>query len=368
MDPFALSTQYQSRLDKSTAAFDRMPELFMQGMKIPGIIAQNTVAMNTARESTEQLSTNDQLRTMIKDPLGFAHQFGELKTADEMRRFIAQHAAISITPMGEKILTGFERVAAVTEDAEQHSVERQLKLATAKKQAEFTAEMIEADVDTTNPLAVQAYKVQRNKSKSLANFVKEAISAGLNPYSVQFGKDAYDDQGNLDPDVARAMMGLAEPLQRYVTQQDIAENRTTAQQAIANARLTSQREGRAFAPSQLERVILESEARGIHFTQDAIEDMVRIRTGIKPRAAKVPTASAFADTHLNAVKRADESEGNARSDRARVAYLKTLYDDVYGEQIPVQPKASDSSEPPMRRRKWLEPKKDTNDTSGELSE
>lgn len=364
MDPFALSTQYQSRLDKSTEAFDRMPDMFMQGMKIPGIIAQNKVAMNTARESTEQLSANDQLRSMVKDPLGFAHQFGELKTADEMRRFIAQHAAISITPMGEKILTGFERVATVTEAAEQHSVERQLKMATAKKQAEFTAEMIEADVDTTNPLAVQAYKVQRNKSKSLANFAKEANSAGLNPYSVQFGKDAYDELGNLDPDAARIMMGQAEPSQRLVTQQEIATQRTQAQQNIAQARLTAQREGRSFAPSQLERVILESEARGITFTQDEIDDMVRIRTGIKPRAAKVPTPGAFADAHLNSLKRSDEAEGNTRSDRARAAYLKNLHGEFYGETIPVQPKARSSGEPAMRRRKWIE----GNDTDGELTE
>lgn len=280
-DPFALSVQYQNRLNRSTEAFDQLPDRFMQGMKIPGIIAQNKITQNEAIDSSEKLSANQQLRSMMSDPMGFGKQFGELKSAKEMRGFMANHAAISITPMGERIMQRFDRIATVTEQAEIHSIDKQLELATAKKQAEFMSEAIEAAVDVKNLSELQAYKVQRNKSKSLANFAKEANAAGLNPYSVQFGKDAYDDQGNLDPDVAMAMMGQAEPSQRLVTQQEIADMRATTQEEVARIR-THAVEARAlasgngnFAPTNLQRHFDEASAMGTPYSpeeQKALRD------------------------------------------------------------------------------------------------
>ena len=342
-DPFSLSVQYQNdvgrTLDESGRVAARVDRGFTEGLKIPQIAFETRVARNQAIESDRQLSVNEQLESALKDPHGFANQFAELKTAEEMRKFMARHAAIVVTPFGERVMQRFDHIATATEQAEIHSIDKQLELATAKKQAEFMAGAIDAGVDVRDGVALNAYKIRENKARGLADFEKRANAAGLNPYSVQFGQDAYDELGNLDPDAARIMLGQATPAQRLVTQQEIADNRTAAQQAIAAARLTAQREGRSFAPSQLERVILESEKRGIHFTQDEIDDMVRIRTGIKPRAVKVQTPGQFADAHLNSTRRQDESDGITRSDKARAAYLKSLHTEFYGETSDIKVKA-----------------------------
>lgn len=340
-DPFALSVQYQNEvnrtLDESRALASRVDRSFQEGVRMPQTWAQNRVARNEAIESDRQLSANEQLEAALTDPRGFANEFGNLKTAEEMRRFMARHSAIVVTPFGERVMQRFDRIATATEQAEMHSIQKQLEVATARKQAEFMAGAIDAGVDIANPVELQAYRISQNKSRSLADFEKRANAAGLNPFSVQFGSDAFDELGNLDQDAARVMLGMAEPSQRLQTQQEIATNRTSAQIAIANARLTAQREGRAFAPSHLERKILEAERRGIHFTQDEIDDMVRISTGLKARVAKVPSPGAFADAHLNSTRRTDESNGIDRTDKERATYLKSLYEEFYGvPQIPLK--------------------------------
>lgn len=357
-DPFALSVQYQDRLNNSTKALEEVPDRFMQGMRIPGIIAQNQLLKNEVKESNEKISANEQIRSMLSNPMGFGKRFGDLKTAGEMRKFIANHAAIGITPLGEQTLGRFERIAVATEQAETHSMERQLEAATNKKRGEFLAGAIDDGIDIKDPDALRGYQFRKNKSKSRAAFDKRANDAGLNPYSVRFDSSAYDAQGNLDQDVADAMLSGASPSQRLVTQREIAEDRTAAQMAIADAREAAKKDGTGtYAPSEVERKILEAEKHGVPFSTDEISDMLRISGGLKPRSAKVMTQAEFINSKLSQFMRSDEANGITRTDEERVDYLKGLHETIFGVQkIQTKPQAGGS-----KALKW-------NDQTGELTE
>ncbi len=334
-DPFALSVQYQNDVRRSLDdgfGFAKLSDERHQNRLIePRVLAQNRIAQNEAVESDRQLSVNEQLQEALTNPRGFANEFGNLKTAGEMRKFMSRHSAIVATPFGERVMQRFDRIATATEQAELHSIEKQLEVATAKKRAEFLSEATDAGVNVQDPEEMRAYRIRRNKIRGLDSFEKRANAAGLNPFSVQFGKDAFDELGNLDEDAARMMLGQATPAQRLVTQQEIADARTVAQTAIANIRAEAQKAGGGYAPSQVERKIIEAERHGVPFTQEEIHDMLRISAGTMPRIANTKTMAAFIDSKLGTFMRADEFNGIKRSDKERVEYLRGLYDEVYGQ-------------------------------------
>lgn len=368
-DPFSLSVQNQGRLDRANSALESLPQSFMSGMKIPALQEQTKqaqiqtrLAENELAQSDVALSANQQLMAALQDPAGFARQFGELSSAADMRKFMARHAAIVVSPIGERMMQGFDRIASATEQSEVHSIEKQLELATAKKQAEFLAGALDDGVDIKDPSALQAYRVAKNQENSIAKFHKLANAAQRDPGAITIGADAFDESGMISPTVMQSLINMAPQSQRLAVQQQIAEQRSVAQENIAKARLQAQKEGRQFAPSQVERKIIEAEARGIHFTTDEVDDIYRISAGLKPRAISHPTAAKFADTHLRALMHQDEVNGIDRGDKARVAYLKGLYEEVYGAQPEAKPKAGSSGVPSGTKvMKW-------NDETGDMEE
>jgi hypothetical protein len=169
-DPFSLSTQYQDRLDSSTKYLDEVPRFVMEGMKIPGVIAQNRILKNQAAESDQQLSINEQVGAMIKNPVGFIHEFGQLKTAAEMRQFMAKYAVIAASPQGKNIMAQFDKAATLTEDAEQHSISRQVQMVDAKYKADLALKYPGVDFEMA--------KRQDNEQKTLEQFAVLASKSG----------------------------------------------------------------------------------------------------------------------------------------------------------------------------------------------
>jgi len=368
-DPFSLSIQSQGRLDKANSALESLPQSFMAGTKIPGIQdqiqldrAKIRLAENEVKQSDLALSANEQLMTALQDPGGFARQFGELSSAADMRKFMARHAAIVVSPVGERMMEGFDRIATATERAEVNSIEKQLELATTKKQSEFLAQALDEGVDIKDPAALQAYRIGRNQEESIAKFHKLANAAQRDPGAISIGAEAFDDHGRISPSVMQSLINMAPQSQRLATQEAIATQRSTAQENIAKARLQAQKEGRGFAPSNTERKILEAEQRGIHFTADEVDDIYRISTGLKPRAISAPTAGKFADAHLRSLRHQDELDGIDRTDKGRVDYLKALFEEVYSGQLGVQPKGGSTKAPGASKvMRW-------NDQTGEIEE
>lgn len=277
-DPFALSVQYQDRLNNSTKALDDLPDRFMQGMKIPGIIAQNQLLKNEVKDSNAKLSANEQLRSMMSDPMGFGKQFGDLKSAKEMRQFIANHAAISITPLGEQVLQRFDRIASATEQAEVHSMERQLEAATNKKRGEFLAGAIDAGYDPNNPDDVKAYRAEQSQSQ----FRTEAFKMGKD-VSGLINLEDIDAQGRFLPGVKDRILRDAPRSEVLQSRDEIADERLKSQEEIARVRAHAI-EARAlasgqteFAPTNLKRHFEEAAAMGTPYSPEE-QKTIRDRT------------------------------------------------------------------------------------------
>lgn len=349
-DPFLLSTQYQERLDNSTKALEDIPRYVMEGLKIPGMISQNRILGIRAQEAQMELSSNEQLQSMIDDPAGFARKFGDLKTAKEMREYMASHSAISITPAGQRIMGVWDKIATLKEDSEQHSVQRISDLEYAKKDAGFRMK---------HGLPQNATAEQRataTADDNVEEFLKYANTFGKDGSQVDVQPTDFDVNGNWIPgaklrllksapvsEVIKSREAIAadqlssreqvEFLRSQFRQEgfDLKEKLTNAQINLLKARETAFKEGRNFAPDTTTRKIQEAEKRGINFSEQEIDDIYRISSGLKSRATSAPTEGKFIDTHLNAVKRQDMVDGIERSDRQRIDYLKGLYVATYGD-------------------------------------
>jgi len=162
-DPISLSIQHQQRLDSSTRAIEEIPNFVMQGIKIPGIQAQNRILRNEAIESDRQLSINEQVGDMIKNPFGFVAEFGNLNTAADMRKFMAKYAVIAASPQGRNIMAQFDRAATLTEDAEKSSVANILRMEYTKKSAAIASKLgINPDDPNFHEKVSVAMEAERN--------------------------------------------------------------------------------------------------------------------------------------------------------------------------------------------------------------
>ncbi|MDA1276308.1 MAG: hypothetical protein O2960_20015 [Verrucomicrobia bacterium] len=81
------------------------------------------------------MTVSQQLKRSVQDPHGIMGEFGDLKTAAEMRKYMAKNAAISISPVGQRLLGVFDKIATATQEAEQSSIANVLRMEYAKKSA-----------------------------------------------------------------------------------------------------------------------------------------------------------------------------------------------------------------------------------------
>lgn len=203
-DPFLLSTQYQERLDNSTKALEDIPRYVMEGLKIPGMISQNRILGIRAKEAQMELTSNEQLQSMIDDPAGFARKFGDLKTAKEMREYMASHSAIAITPAGQRIMGVWDKITMLKEDSEQHSIQRITDLEVAKNRASFVSEMSAEGYNPDIPGDVAAFRAKKSERALRAEAFKQGKDvSGL------ISQDLFDPSGRFLPGVEDKLLNEA---------------------------------------------------------------------------------------------------------------------------------------------------------------
>ena len=228
-DPFSLSTEYQKRLDSSTFALDNAPKYFMEGLKIPGMISQNRTLGIEAQNAQEQLSSTQQLKEMMEDPRGIANSFGELKTADEMRKHMAKYSAIAITPMGQRIMGTWDKITSLKEASEEHSIEKITASAIARKQAEKTAAMIDSGIDVKNPHEVADWA----KDQSFNALVKEARLSELVVDPNDIRDEDWLPGGGLKSEARRRLYANAKPLPHIESANQRASDLLASRESMA---------------------------------------------------------------------------------------------------------------------------------------
>lgn len=337
-DPFSLSRQYQDRLDTSGRQFENLRKSVLEGIRIPGIIAKNRIFGVQAQEAQDSLSVSQQLKKAVQDPHGIMGEFGDLKTAAQMRQFMAKHAAISISPIGQKLLGIFDKITTATEEAERDSLERQSGLAQAKKLAEFNAEMIEQGYRPGNPDDESAFR----RSRNWRNFRLEATQKlGKDVSGLSVDED-FDSSGRLTPQGEERILSVAPRSQLLQSREEIAADAIASREAMA---------------SQLANFRME--VLGIKNAAEMEELKLRLESNIQVQELRNKARLAIAEgqvsreqylnRHLNeTVKQiADSSAGRKMKPEDIHAKALKVLGDSFDQEI--QSKRTESAKPAERR-------------------
>lgn len=226
-DPFMLSTQYQDRLDSASKSQEELPRYVMEGMKIPGIISQNRILSVRAKEAQNSLTVSEQLQKSVQNPHGLMAEFGELKTAKDMRMFMAKYSAIAVSPVGQNLLGVFDKIADVTEKSELNSIQRIGEMAEAKHLAELSEKYPGLQV-FKNP----DHRVIAQGNESLKQLATEARLEGLRPDGLT--RDLLDpDTGTIDPAKAAAWHDSLNPSAAITSRYDIALEQIASREQMA---------------------------------------------------------------------------------------------------------------------------------------